>query len=365
MNTNAKQIGVIKGSVQSAIKDALNNVLTSTYITNVTWDSTTNTLSFWSGNTLKYSCKVYVDSVNKPLFFLSKQDGSTITFTNPYSVDVYQTSTDSTNWSDYTSGTSITLNNGDGVYFRVKERVTHAFTNSYYRSFSITGRVEAYNNIDSLMTPDLSNVYFVSYMYIYLFQGCTGLTKAPLLPSMQVPNYGYVHMFDGCTGLTKAPELPATQIFQYAYSSMFTGCTFLVDPPPVLPATSFFSSSSSSYAYRQMFKGCTSLTKAPEILATDLKGYDFEYMFQGCTSLTKAPLLHATTLKSNCYRYMFDGCTSLNEVKIAATSISASNCLNSWLNNVSATGDFYCVNGVSYPSGASGIPSGWNRIDLT
>ena len=62
---------------------------------------------------------------------------------------------------------------------------------------------------------------------------------------------------------------------------------------------------------------------------------------------------------------MFEGCRSLNEVRIAATT-TAQDALKDWLNNVSATGDFYCdPNATIFPTdSASGIPSGWTRHNI-
>lgn len=109
-----------------------------------------------------------------------------------------------------------------------------------------------------------------------------------------------------------------------------------------------------------MFNICNSMTTAPAILpATKLWNYCYYNMFYNCTALTTAPELPATTLADCCYQQMFYGCTKLNKVTTYAQDISAYNCLSNWLNNVSATGDFYNLGGVSYPSGASGIPTGW------
>ena len=87
-------------------------------------------------------------------------------------------------------------------------------------------------------------------------------------------------------------------------------------------------------------------------------------MFYKCSSLTKAPALPATTLSNGCYQYMFSGCQSLKEVRVSATT-TAYSALENWLNNVSATGDFYCdPNATIFPSGISGIPSGWTRRNI-
>lgn len=379
-NTNSKRFGRIKGQVNSALKDALGNVLTSTYITNVTYDDETGTLYFWSGNTLKYSCVIESpspDSVTAPLYLVGvgydPEDPQTecgVDITVPSGADVYLYSRDfGQTWQSLSQGTNHFELYGltPHISLKIQADRTVPFYTSNYLHISTFGKVEAYNNVNSLLSPNFANLTDLTtvvgsgeYCFYYLFSQCSGLLRAPLLPATTLSNRCYVHMFDGC-GLTDAPALPATTLATYCYSSMFSGCTSLVNAPSTLPATNL----TSSYCYRQMFKGCTSLVNAPEIRATSLRGNDMEYMFQNCTSLTKAPLLPATTLPNYSYREMFNGCTSLNEVKIAATNISASNCLNNWLNNVAATGDFYCVNGMNYPSGVSGKPTNWTRHDLT
>lgn len=117
-------------------------------------------------------------------------------------------------------------------------------------------------------------------------------------------------------------------------------------------------------AYSGMFRNCTLLTTVPELPATTLSWGCYETMFTGCTSLTTAPELPATTLSSDCYNGMFSGCTNLNYIKILATDISANGCLNNWVNNVSPTGTFIKPAGVEYPTGASGIPSGWTVEEI-
>ena len=82
-------------------------------------------------------------------------------------------------------------------------------------------------------------------------------------------------------------------------------------------------------------------------------------MFARCTSLTKAPVLKAETLVDNCYNAMFNGCSALNDITMLATEITAIDCLNYWVYNVSATGTFTKAAGVTWPTGDSGIPSGW------
>ena len=118
-----------------------------------------------------------------------------------------------------------------------------------------------------------------------------------------------------------------------------------------------------SFAFTNLFGQCTSLTKAPALPATTLANDCYSLMFYG-TSLTKAPALPATTLAHGCYWNMFYNCQSLKEVRISATT-TATEALTGWLSGVSATGDFYCdPNATIFPSGASGIPSGWRRLNI-
>ena len=118
------------------------------------------------------------------------------------------------------------------------------------------------------------------------------------------------------------------------------------------------------YAFFNLFKGCTSLVKAPALPATTVAAYCYNSMFSGCQSLTKAPELPATTLPDYCYGGMFQGCRSLKEVRISATK-DGSFSLAQWLNNVSATGDFYCdPNATIFTHDESGIPRGWVRRNI-
>ena len=209
--------------------------------------------------------------------------------------------------------------------------------------------------------PKLPATTLATRCYLSMFYDCTSLTKAPELPATTLADYCYNYLFTDCTSLTKAPALPATTLADYCYSSMFYGCTSLTEAP-ALPATTL-----ANYCYQYMFGGCTSLTKAHEFTATTLANYCYNGMFKGCTSLTKAPALPETTLTQNCYWQMFSGCTSLNEVRCKIPSSYSSSQIslyaNNWLSNVSPTGTFYTNADANWPSGKSGIPEGWNRVN--
>ena len=61
---------------------------------------------------------------------------------------------------------------------------------------------------------------------------------------------------------------------------------------------------------------------------------------------------------------MFDNCTSLNYIKCLATDIHARDSLTYWVKGVSSTATFVKnPNMQSWPTGDSGIPSGWTVQD--
>ena len=83
-------------------------------------------------------------------------------------------------------------------------------------------------------------------------------------------------------------------------------------------------------------------------------------MFYGCSNLTTAPELPATTLAQGCYGEMFGGCSKLNYIICLATDISATNCTINWVSGVASTGTFVKNPHMNdWPTGTSGIPTGW------
>ena len=271
-------------------------------------------------------------------------------------------------WTSITSDTgssapSITVVSGDTIQFR-GNNITYGTDTSYNTFSGSTAQFNVKGNIMSLInSTNFSTLTTLSsaYTFYHLFDGCTGLTDASelLLPATILANYCYNYMFSYCTVLTTAPELPATTLARYCYYGMFRGCTSLTTAPE-LPATTL------AYGcYYWMFDNCRSLTTAPELPATTLVYQCYQYMFSGCRSLTTAPELPATTLAYNCYQSMFYGCSNLNYIKCLATDISASNCTTNWVGNVAASGTFVKATGANWPTGTSGIPTGWTVQDIT
>ena len=309
-------------------------------------------------------------------------------------------STDAVNWSAYTIGTDIVLENvGDKVWMKAGEGGNSGswFTSimANYR-FKMTGLIAASGNLMSIVDGETET--FTAKKFQSLFQGCTSLTTAPALPATTLVNSCYNSMFSGCTSLTTAPALPATTLANNCYQSMFSACTSLttapalpattlatncylmmfyncrslISAPAVLPAETLVAGTSTNNGcYGQMFYGCTSLTTAPALPATTLASYCYPQMFSGCTSLTATPLLPATALPTNCYFEMFKGCTSLATVRTAQTQAWGDGTSDDpslyWLEGVAANGTFYCPTALGTDAtitrGTNACPEGWTVVN--
>lgn len=277
------------------------------------------------------------DDISKPLMLKATQDNSSVSYGGATSLPyIYSYSMDGTTWINYSLNTVIPLNKDEVVYFKRVGHTGSGTTSAYnHHKFTMTGEIEAYHNVNSMLIEgdfETADSLTEEYCGTYMFAECASLTRAPMLPATTLAEYCYYCMFYMCTNLVNAPDLPATTLARFCYSDMFHGCANLVNTPE-LPVMA-------------LSKGC------------------YNGMFYDCPSLLNAPMLPATTLVEACYKYMFGACTNLSYIHIFATDISATNCLTCWLQNASSTGDIYCVNGVNYPTGDNGIPSGWTRHDI-
>lgn len=285
-------------------------------IANASFDAQTRVLSFFDaqGNVIS-SCEIpsrSPDDINKPLMFLSLEDGSTVKLTNSSTNNTYETSSDGENWSSYALERAITLNEGEKVYFRCTY-FTPTNNDSRYVHFVLTGKLEAYNNVNSMYAVDFANI--------------TALAQ----------QYCFYNLFSYCSALHRAPLLPATTLSTACYSGMFMSCSNLVEPP-ALPATTL-----ATNCYASMFSGCAALTKAPDLLATDLATYCYYRMFRYCT--------HLAELK----------CAALNPPSGESSFVG---CCNEWLSNTAASGTFYADPNATWTSDVNGIPSGWTRLPI-
>lgn len=349
----------------------------------VSWDTTTKTLSFTdkAGN-LIYSCVVdtqpqpLVDDPTKPLYLLSKVDGSTVRLAQYNSPpDVFEVSTDGATWERATKNSDYTLDSGEGLYIRaLGQRTTFYTSGSKMFRILMTGTIEAYHNVNSVLTPNFTSLTDLTTIGSSCLRGLfsrklndsapdTALVKAPLLPATTLAPNCYHHMFYGCSSLAQCANVQATTLAMESCRGMYYDCVAITEAvlPPALVLA--------SKTYANMFTGCTGLLSIHSFPFTSLDQDGVSNcgeMFRGCTSLTSAPELKPQTLVQGCYSNMFKNCYLLSSVTIAATDISAIDCLNLWLDGVAASGDFYCDSTTAFPTDSpSGIPQGWQRLPLS
>ena len=237
----------------------------------------------------------------------------------------------------------------------------HEDREDYYTRISGSGPHYVYGDLCSLISSGgyTTVTALEPYAFTGLFMGDTKLKSHPteklVIRPTTVRDGCFRNMFSGCTALERAPELPATTLAPNCYESMFSGCTALTQAPD-LPATTLAEGS-----YGGMFFGCTALQNPPAISAQTLAMGCCMNMFSDCTSLKESPELKAQTLSQYCYSMMFSRCTSLKKITCTASNISAGNALENWVDGVpsGAGGTFVKKTDVSWPSGSSGIPTGW------
>ena len=255
----------------------------------------------------------YIESLGdgNTISVINKGDGNTdnVTPTLEYSTDKNTWNTITFDWASGTHTTElpVKLNTGEKMYFRNN---TRKFSNSYgkYITFSSTVSSNVGGDIRTL-----SNYLDVN-------------NETKPQPNM------FCNLFYSNKYIVNASNL------RLSYTTLEWSC------------------------YGGLFQNCTSLTTAPKLPATTLGQYCYSSMFKGCTSLTTAPELPTNTLAKNCYYGIFQNCTSLNSITVYADDISASKCTYNWLYNVASTGTFNNYGSAIYPTGPSGIPTGWTEV---
>ena len=219
------------------------------------------------------------------------------------------------------------------------------------------------------------------------FQGCTALVTPPsdLLPRT-LNSSSYYQTFQGCNHMTTMPTLHFTSLASnanHACYQMFSGCSLMegevaIDVPhaPHHAFCGMFGSckitkayvrcpSADQGAFQQAFFNMPTLADIDIVGATTLGGTQvYLSCFYGCRATRQSIVLPAGTLTDECYKQMFyvNGGT-INHITCLATDISATDCTLNWLVGASSTGTFIQAEGVTWPRGASGIPTGWVDVE--
>ena len=301
----------------------------------------------------------------EPLTIEAIEDG-TITINNPQRLTLRYSTAANMALGDATSSSKeqieIPLNAGDKLRLW-GDNAAYGHEDGPVRCTNIigSGLHYVYGDLCSLISSGAytSVTSLDPYAFAGLFQGNDKLKSHPteklVIRPAKVGDGCFRNMFQGCTALERAPELPATTLAPNCYESMFSGCTSLTLAPD-LPATSL-----ALGRYGGMFFGCSSLQNPPALSATTLAESSCMNMFTECSALKESPVLSAQTLSQYCYSMMFSRCTSLKKITCTASNLSAENALLDWVDGVpsGAGGTFVKKSGVSWPTGTSGIPTGW------
>lgn len=267
----------------------------------------------------------------------AKEEGITeMTFRFTYANGKIEYSTDhGEHWHEY-DGAKFYLNSGDEVCFRGER--ADCDCNGTYHLFDADKVCYIAGKIGSLLADDST---LAANAFRSAFSNGNSSNTNPdavtfvdidpfdplILPNVTSSNC-YREMFRACTSLHSIPDLPATTVAEGCYFNMFRKCTGLTRADITLPA----------------------MTLAPDC---------YRELFRDCTNLTSIPELPAPTLVDRCYQQMLSKCYELKSIKCLATNISASSCLQNWVQDIPSGGTFVKKQGVSWPSGAHGIPNGW------
>ena len=301
----------------------------------------------------------YVPPVANYFKITSLAANNTITLKNnrrQSSASTFSYSTDNgTTWSSFSlsSGqtqTIATLESGDTILMYGDNPTLGSNYNygHYFRGtadYEVSGEISSLVNGSDLTDTDLSGKS--SYTFAMLFSGDTHLVSAENLriSSEAIPESCFNSAFRGCTSLIKAPELPATILAREAYSSMFEGCTSLSQPPEEL----YFTSADIS-AYNRMF--CMNRNSK---ITTPAMTYSPKLFGNWASRAPRA-------------QQMFAGNGNLAHVYCYWTNtnglFSGSNCLENWVNYTDDTNVTFTKRSTqTFPSGTSGIPTGWTVVN--
>ena len=279
-----------------------------------------------------------------PLTFEAVEAGTiTVNLDEGATLEAIQYKLNDAEWTDVTWGEAIDLDAHDVISFRGDNGTCYINDDDLEIwagfHFECSNPCYVYGNMMSLIDEDdfaTNTTLTEPFTFFHLFQTSDGEpnntilnhpTKDIVLPATTLTANCYDGLFDGCSGITRAPELPATTLADWCYCDMFSG---------------------------------TAITTAPALPATTLAEACYADMFMNCENLTTAPELPATVLAEGCYSSMFAGCTSLNYVKCLATDISADYCTVGWMYDVAPTGTFVKAAGMTgWTIGENGIPDGW------
>lgn len=241
--------------------------------------------------------------------------GGTVTLTrvgSPTAVTLEVSLDNGQTWTTWTeSGTTRTqtLAAGQVMHVRNASPTPGSFSTSgtNYYNFSASDKYNTGGKLSSLLCADASQVTnYPSNAFAYLFANDSNLLSTPIINVASIDGSALYRTFRYCTSLVLVRK------FKIGSINGFAGC-------------------------RGVFYGCTAL-----------EDVTLETPIVGQSGLREA----------------FVTCSNLKIITASFVDITASQALTGWVNGVAATGDFYCPQALTIPTGVDGIPSGWTRHDI-
>lgn len=234
-DTTTGDITITPASATNEIWAALSGVngkvtLTATAEGKLYTYTTAASKTFANGKYYAITVKMKNAMLSQPLTLEAIEDGN-ITFLNKSNGTVYFKRNDG-EWIELTEATIYSVNAGTKIsFYGTGISYSPGSEDSY---ISCTGQCYVYGNIMSLLGLEgfsTNTILTADDTFRALFKGNTNIRNHPnkdlLLPATTLMSNCYSHMFEGCTGLERAPVLPASTLKANCYESMFSGCSNL------------------------------------------------------------------------------------------------------------------------------------------
>lgn len=196
---------------------------------------------------------------------------------------------------------------------------------------------------------------------------CTLLDYTNADTILTIPDYAFYTFFHRQSNLISAENLTignATAAGNNSFKQIFYGCGFTATPD-----FSGFTTVGNN-CFEGAFGNCSALTTLWDSSdLTTIGGSSFLSSFYNCSSLSKGlDFSSATTIGAQCLNQCYNGCSLISEVTTPnVQELRQNSVLSSWLLNAGtqATGTktVRVPTGATISSDASGVPSGWTRVD--
>lgn len=265
---------------------------------------------------------------------------------------------------------------GEKVYWR-GSGTRYATNTTTYCNFSSEGNFNASGTLKSLLFAEnfvahVDGNWTSTYNYALsgLFRGCTTLIDASgmTLPSGHLAVAMLLGLFRDCTNLIKGADLPATGVNGSTYYWVYYNCKALATLPAIgCTNITNLDNGVANYAFFYAFWNCIAMEGDVVLNLTQCKGKQiFDGCFRGSKVKSADISIDTFNLQGSTFRDAFYACATLNHVRCTlnpSSSLITSTDFNNWLSDVSSTGTFIQAEGVTWPRGASGIPTGWVDIE--